>query len=204
MLTGEVDANPSTTLSGVVGGGGMWGAFGNSPFHQRESRTGGTFYCPGYDTPNTTQSSSCGAGIGATTGHGISRHAYPTTGQMAYGYVVAPVGTMSLNSSAWSLESNCDHWVEWAYPHYLLTGSYFAMEEVQQGANFCDFTNNPGNIYWAGNGFFVFFPFSAGIRDMSWSLHQNLLAATVSSDGSAEQSYYNAVIRSNAAIMEGF
>ena len=39
---------------------------------------------------------------------------------------------------------------------------------------------------------------------MTWSLHQNLLAATVSPDGTAEQSYYNAVIRSNAAIMEGF
>jgi hypothetical protein len=205
VLTGEVDANPSNSLGGVSGGGGMWSMSGSWPIHQRESRTGlGSFYCPGYDTNNTTLSSTCGSGTGNTVGHGISRHTSPATGALAYGFIVSPVGTYTGNL-VWSLEGNCDHWSEWAYTGYLLTGSYFEMEEIQQGANYCDFAGNPGNAWWAGNSFFTWFPFQGGSRNMSWSLQQNLYAATVTPDSmAAEQSYYNAVIRSNAAIMEGF
>jgi peptidoglycan hydrolase-like protein with peptidoglycan-binding domain len=41
-------------------------------------------------------------------------------------------------------------------------------------------------------------------RDTAWSLQQNMYAATVSPDGTAEQSYYDAIINSNAEIMQGF
>ncbi len=204
LLSGEVDANSSTTLLGVSGGGGMWEAFAQNPFHQRESRTGSSFYCLGYDTANTTQSSACGSGAGNTTGHGLSRHAYPTSGELSYGYVVSPVGNLSFATAGSAYDNTCAHWVDFSYPHYLLTGNYFAMEEVQQGANYCVFANNPNNAYYASNGLFASQTFTENARLMSWGLQQIELAATVSPDATAEQTYLSAVIRSNAEIMEGY
>jgi len=202
ILTGETGAADTNLSAAVPGGGGMWEAFAQFPFHFRESRTGGSFYCSGYDTANTTLSSGCGSGAGNTTGHGISRHAYPTTGQSSYGSVAPLVGTV--NRGPWSFDDGSAHWVDFSYPHYLLTGSYFAMEEVQQGANWGNFSLNPDPAFYDGNGAFTFFNWGAGARGMTWALLQNAYAGMVSPDGTAEQTYYSAVLRANAAVMEGY
>lgn len=202
ILTGQHGLSDTALAANVPGGGGMYRAMLNWPIHQREGRTGGSFYCPGYADINATLSSACGAGVGTTTGHGISRHRDPIGGQMAYGSILAPVGSFTV--APWSLEGNCDHWADWGYSNYLNTGAYWEMEEVQQGANYCAFAENP-DIGWAGYGdsFFVYFTWGPGARGMSWPLDQIMKAALVSLDGTAEKTYYSAIIDSNMEIMEG-
>ena len=98
MLTGETDANASTNLVGVAGGGGDWFNLGNVPFHVRESRTitsggnqtaGNLFYCRTLENKNAetnaTTADCSGPGDGnvpdptgpnSATGKGLSRHAH--------------------------------------------------------------------------------------------------------------------------------
>jgi hypothetical protein len=214
ILTGEVDANSRTTLTGVTTGctwlsncwpdAGAWGNIQNVPMHMRESRTDANryFYCPGFASKDATPSTSCG-GATIQTGRGLSRDAYPQTQQSDGIFAVTPVGTWSL--AGWSI-ADCAHWLDYSYVPYLLTGEWFYLDEEQQAANFCLNVFNPDTGKWSSNGFYAYInpSFYTVIRQFAWGMQTVARAAFISPDGSVEQGYYAAKINSNLEVQEGF
>jgi hypothetical protein len=233
MLTGEVDANASTSLIGVAGGGGDWFNMGNVPFHMRESRTvasGGNqsgrncFYVSQFENKNVagnatlnSGSSSClGGGDGNVsdpsgpnnaTGKALSRHAHSqdqfggTTSTMP----IPPVGTVFIEPGGWGLQEAYYHWLDFAYLPYLLTGSPYYLEEEYFSASYqLDATNSIANSNSTSNRIFAYAnPGGSCLRCLAWTLQSAGHAAYIAPDGSAEASYYAAMVNSNLEVQEG-
>lgn len=228
MLTGEVDANASTTLTGVSGGGGDWNVLGGVPFHYRDSRTaasggnqtaGNALYVSQFEhknaLANATQScatlSNClGGGDGNVadptgpndaTGHAISRHAHSDSGVFN-----TPVGTRLPQPGGWDLGEGTLHWLDFSYLPYLLTGSPYYLEECYFGASFNSVSfQNPGTTadYLSGTFWGYINPGGALVRALAWGLQSIAHAAFIAPDGSAEQAYYKALVNSNLEVQNG-
>ena len=223
MLTGETDANASTNLVGVAGGGGDWFNLGNVPFHVRESRTitsggnqtaGNLFYCRTLENKNaatnTTTADCSGPGDGnvpdatgpnSATGKGLSRHAHSDSGF----WPLPSVGTLMNTPGGWEIEEANYHWLDFAYLPYLLTGSPYYLEEEYFSASYQISAINPEvGATWTSNSFFGYVnPGGALVRTLAWSLQTIARAAYVAPDGSAEASYYLAMLNSNLEVQEG-
>jgi hypothetical protein len=226
MLTGEVDANASTTLSGVAGGAGAWNNLGNVPFHMRESRTtpsGGNlttancFYVSAFENKNAagnvTTSTCTGAGDGnvadptgpnVATGKALSRHAHSDYQQTTAIYPVTAVGNVQNPPGGWDW-SDCSHWLDYGYTPYLLTGSPYFLEEEYFSASACSGAVNPAaNAVYTSNGIFAYGnPTGAELRTLAWNMQVNGRAGFIAPDGSAEQAYYTSVTNSDLEIEEG-
>lgn len=224
MLTGEVDANASTTLTGVAGGGGFWYVFGNNPIHARESHTAATggnqtsgncLYVSAFEhknaVGNATATSCTGAGDGLiadptgpnnATGHALSRHAHSDTGlhDTPIGSTISPdggwdVGEMTLHS----IDDN-------DYVAYLLTGDPYYLEDLYMIAsyNIMTFQTPTDTVSYSSNNFFGYLnPGGALLRGMAWGLQSVMRAAYIAVDGSAEQAYYKSIVNSNEEVQEG-
>jgi hypothetical protein len=233
MLTGEVDANPSTTLVGVAGGGGSWFNLGNVPFHMRESRAvsgggnqsgGNCFYVSQFENKNVagnatlnSGSSSClGGGDGnvtdptgpnSATGKALSRHTHSK--DQFYGtpaiMPIAAVGSVFLNPGGWALQEAYYHWLDFAYLPYLLTGSPYYLEEEYFSASYqMEATNAAANANYTSNGIFAYAtPGGSCMRCLAWPLQSAAHAAYIAPDGSAEASYYLSMVNSNLEVQEG-
>jgi hypothetical protein len=207
MNTGEIDNNPATIIyTGITGGGGSWSNLGNSPFHIRESRTDPNthFYCPGYADKNATPSASCLNTDGIVqTGRPLSRDAYPQTANTEGQPPVTPVGTVT--GGKWGSVGDCSHWLDYSYVPYILTGSWYYLDEEYQEASFClSYLNgDPGS--WYSNGFFAYInpSFYSVVRQFAWGLQVVGRAAFIAPDGSVEQNYYTAKLNSNMEVEEG-
>lgn len=228
QLTGEVDSNPSTTITAasVPGGGGAWGNVGNVTFHLRDSRTtatgnitsGNAIYCSSLDDKNAVlNAASCGTGVGTATGHAISRHTHSTDqyGGDASIYGV-PSGSVH-SASPWSI-GDCSHWLDYSYTPYLLTGSYYQLENEYQGAAICALSPNPDpQVPYGGAKFFAYSNHSGNIvRKLAWGMLSYINAATVAPDqagsscngyqgqaGSAEACLFNSYVNSNIEVQCG-
>lgn len=231
ILTGEVDTNASTTLVGVNGGGGYWFNQGNVPFHMRESRTvanggnqsgGHCFYVSQFENKNAlgnatlnSSSTSClGGGDGNVpdptgpnnaTGKTMSRHAHSTAQFVNTSIMpIAAVGTIMIHSGGWDMGEAYYHWLDFAYLPYLLTGSPYYLEEEYFGSSYTSqsFSGIFSN-YGSGGIFSVATPSALCARCLAWTLQSNGHAAYIAPDGSAEASYYQAVVNSNFETVEG-
>lgn len=228
MLTGEVDANASTTLVGVNGGGGDWFNLGNVPFHMRESRTvagggnqtaGNLFYCRTFENKNVagnaTTANCSGVGDGNVpdptgpnnaTGKALSRHAHSTDQFLNTATKpVAAVGTVMLQAGGWALNEAYYHWMDFAYLPYLLTGSPFYLEEEYLSASYeLAGTNSTQNLPYTSNKIFAYSnPDGYCPRCLAWPLATTGHAAFIAPDGSAEASYYSSMVNSNVEVLEG-
>lgn len=214
MLTGESGLIDNKLNSGkVIGGGGAWNNLGNVNFHLRESRTSANgaqpastnwFYCPVFaDKDTTVDSTDCGSGAGDATGKVLSRHAHST---IVYGgpgnSVVKPVGNSI--SSGWSI-GGCNHWLDYAYTPYLLTGSYYFLENEYQSAALCITSKNSDPLSSAGGArFFGFINHDGNVtREWAWGMQTLGRAAFIAPDGTPESAYFHSMVDSNLEIQEG-
>ena len=97
------------------------------------------------------------------------------------------------------------HWLDFAYLPYLLTGSPYYLEEEYFSASYQISAINPEvGAAWTSNGFFGYInPGGALVRALAWSLQTIGRAASVAPDGSADASYYLAMLNSNLEVQEG-
>ncbi len=203
VLTGERGNIDNGLAASVPGGAGVWNNQGNIPYHSRESRDHGSFYCAGYADKNATPASGCGPTTITPVGRPLSRHAHPRDGQfLSFGPETA-VGTQINPPGGWTPE--CSHWLDYSYVPYLLTGDYYYLDEEYQGASFCTFEINPDPAPGGGGGFFAFVnPGTAVTRLWAWGLQVVGRAAFLAPDRSPESNYYNSVVNSNIEVQEGF
>jgi hypothetical protein len=210
-LTAESGAIDTGLTSGnVSGGAGVWNNLGNVPFHMRESRTAASgqqiatnfFHCAGFEDKNVAGNSTNCNGSGTTnvaTGRAVSRHAHSDARHLA-----VSVGTLSSPPGGWSVGNpGCDHWLDYAYAPYLLTGSYYFLEEEYQSASYCLDAYNEGNAPFQSNGFFAFVNDPGNIRTLAWALQTTARAAFIAPDSSVENSYYSSMLNSNLEVLEG-
>jgi hypothetical protein len=205
MLTGEVDANASNTLTGVSGGAGAWNNIGNVPIHFREGRSVAStyFYCPTQDNKNAVPATACGGSV-SYTGRPLSRDAdtsIHTTGVNNLNRTTT-VGTVS--STGWS-HNDCSHELDYTYVGYLLTGDNYFREEEFFEASYCLATITSGTASNQSNGYYAYVnPNASNARWWAWALLLTGRAATIATDSSVEQSYYLAKTNSNLEVEAGF
>ncbi len=220
MLTGESGAlDGNLTANNVVGGGGQWSNLGNVGFHVRESHTNATglqsastnfFYCSNFADKNTggggvnpvTTASSCGTGSGDAFGKPHSRHAHSDV-QLN---TVVPVGipgvaAYAVGPGGWSGFPLCDHWLDYAYTPYLLTGDYFNLEELYFSASQCVSGHNYDQT--VSGGIFGYPNSTETLREFAWSLQVTGRAAFIAPDSTPEQSYYKSMVDSWLEVTEG-
>jgi len=214
MLTGEIGRiDNHLKLGSVAGGAGAWNILGNVPFHLRESRTAADgnqsktnyFYCSGFADINAGGNTTrCGAGSGSARGKALSRHAHSNDQWAPGNWPVAPVGTHSLLAGGWSV-GGCNHWLDYAYTPYLLTGDYYYLENEYQSASMCLEHSNPDPAAsWGSNRIFGYMnPAGAVLRELGWGLQTVARAAFIAPDGTPEANYYLAMMNSNLEVQEG-
>jgi hypothetical protein len=213
-LTGEAGLlDTKLTEGNVSGGGGAWNNFGNVPFHLRESRTVANgnqtttnfFFCPGFADKNAAgNSTNCKSGIGNAVGKPLSRHAHSSDQWSPGNPPVAAVGTISVNAGGWSV-GGCNHWLDYAYTPYLLTGDYYYLENEYQSASMCLESANPDPAAsWGSNRTFAYMnPAGAVLRELGWGLQTVGRAAFIAPDETPEENYYLAMLNSNLEVEEG-
>lgn len=167
-----------------------------------QQNTTNFFYCPGFDDKNALNSSTnCnGSGIlNSATGHTLSRHAHSDDILDMGSGPVLPVGV--LTDGGWA--GKCDHWLDYVYTPYLLTGDYHFLEEEYYSASFCLDTITPGTDWYQGHRFFSFVNSGQVIRTYAWSLQTIGRAAFIAPDGTPEANYYLSMLNSNLEAQEG-
>ncbi len=234
MTTGEVDANASNTVLGVPGGGGSWGNSGNIGFHLRDGATAATgrqtttdfFYCPTFADKNTAGSSTtCGASADAVYNVGVgrpySRHTHSDV-QFSTSGGIASGAAFTDGPGGWNGFALADHWQNFSYIPYLLTGDYFFLEEqyfaasaMILGHSSAQDANSEG-----GNGFFGFIGSPETLRESAWGYKEVGNAAFIAPDsdgsgmtcadgngntitGSLAKCYYLTMLNSGMEIYEG-
>jgi len=226
MNTGESGAiDISLGAGNVSGGGGMWNNIGNIPYHFRESRPvadgvqgGGTnwFYCDNFAEKNTrtggtnpvTGVSGCGNHpVGDASGKSLSKHTHSDDqwgGPGYWGGITNSVTVGTATTAGWSI-GGCNHWQDWNYVAYLLTGDYYYLENDYQAASVCLMDSNPDPAAAQGGaGFFAYMsPGGAVIRELAWGLQAVERAAFIAVDRTPEASYYLAQLNSNLEVQEG-
>ncbi len=220
MLTGESgEIDKNLKVNRIPGGGGVWSNLGNVAFHAREGRTAATgrqsnstnfFYCANFADKNTggngtnpvTRTSGCGAGSGIATGKPLSRHAHSDTQLGTVLSAGIASGTWGPSyPGGWGGYPLCDHWLDYAYVPYLLTGSYYFLEEEYFSASQCLMGHNADQ--YASNGFFGFIHSTEVLREVAWSLQVTGRAGFIAPDDTPEQRYYRAMVNSNLEVLEG-
>jgi hypothetical protein len=204
ILTGERGALDTSLAASVAGGAGMWTGMGNVPYHYRESRAGGSFYCAGYADKNAVPASGCGAGTGSPVGRAFSRHANPQDQIVGLNVTGLPV-VGSTTWGGWSV-GDCSHWLDYSYTPYVLTGDYYFLDDEYLSAAFCVAGYNSGNGKWQSNGFYGFMnpSYYTVVRQFAWGMQTVGRAAFLAPDGTAESSYFTSMVNSNLEVLEGF
>jgi hypothetical protein len=231
MLTGEAGAidrlncsltiNSSSTKCPDAGGLGAWFNIGNVPFHLRESRTAANgvqatstnfFYCDNFaskdvrtdGTNPVTGRTGCGTGTANPIGKSLSKHTHSADQWAPGNWPVKPVGTSSNNPGGWSV-GGCNHWLDFAYTPYLLTGDYYYLEEEYFSASMCLDGQNPDPAAnWGSGRFFGYMnPNGSVLRELAWGLQAVSRAAFIAPDGTAEATYYLSMLNSNLEVQEG-
>jgi hypothetical protein len=206
ILTGESGGVDSGLSPAVAGGAGMWTGMGNVPYHYRESRSSGTFYCPGYADKNATPASPCGSGSGNPAGRAMSQHAHPQDQIIGINVYSTPI----VGATGWAgwgdLAGDCSHWLDYSYTPYLLTGDYYFLDDEFLSAGFCISGYTPGTGIWQSNGFFGFMnpSFYTVVRRFAWGIQTVGRAAFIAPDNTPESSFFTAMLNSNLEVLEGF
>jgi hypothetical protein len=147
-LTGESGAIDTGLIAGnVSGAAGAWNNLGNVPFHLRESRAAADgqqtstnyFYCSGFANKDAAGNSTNCSGSGSlniATGKSLSRHTH-SADQLLWNSGAYPLNAVGMFSSGGWATQGCDHWLDFAYTPYLLTGRYYFLEEEYFSASYC-------------------------------------------------------------------
>jgi hypothetical protein len=199
MLTGE-SGTLDTTLPAISGGGaGTWNMITHVPYHTRESRSG-SFYCAGRADKNASLGAACGSATGTATGRTFSRHAYPTDQNTPGSPPVAAVGTKT--SGGWTYD--IAHWLDYAYPAYLLTGDYFWLDEEYSAAgSILSFTSSTVRLFGSASFFSAFNVSANGYRSAAWPLQTVARVAYIAPDGTVEKTYFTSMLDSTLGVYEG-
>ncbi len=199
---------------------GTFRASGNIPMHMRESEAGRDLYA---GTSGLGRVLSVNARPQIWTGHtylndttgsavqmrGLAKRQSDTglnqTGKTSF---AMRFQTKDGEGNQWSLESS--HWPEMAWIPYVITGDYFALEELWFQGSYMVAEVNPGCVYVVGDivnnyrcGGVGFITNDLQVRGQAWASRTVGLAALVTPDGLPERTYFAGLLDNETMYLEG-